>query len=457
MYTHHGKLADLHTHLNGCIGSVDFLESLQGREVDWTAYQSNYQRAYGVFPPIAEILERHGRGDTGARTEFERLFVFGDDDGGNFDRFQAKYDILIHGSASAWFTNGEAPLSALIDEKCTFIHKTMARQRQQNVGYIEQRMTLGSRYTQAQAKELLLAMLRSYGEYEDSDIQARLAISLPRDNPWPAWEAVRDAALGPSGHALTGIDFCYFEEGHPPKEQRELFDEVKDFNRRHPERALAILYHVGESFSDKSLESAVRWVHEAAELGAHRLGHAISLGVDPEHFGKHRRSESVGERIDQLNYDLRHREGLAGFGVQVDTADITAKLERINALPVEHRLTVEYDDRKLDELRKRQRYAISCVQALGAIIEICPTSNRRIGGISRPEHHPVKQFIASDAPFVVATDNPGSFGITLADELTWVAEYHQLPGDEMECIVARSWASRSEVLTGRLSDFIGRG
>ena len=86
---------------------------------------------------------------------------------------------------------------------------------------------------------------------------------------------------------------------------------MKDFNHRHPERALAILYHVGESFDDKSLESAVRWVHEAAEFGAHRLGHAISLGVDPRLYGNHIRNESVAERIDQLNYDLNHRDGLA--------------------------------------------------------------------------------------------------------------------------------------------------
>ena len=110
-------------------------------------------------------------------------------------------------------------------------------------------------------------MLKTYSEYEGSDIEPRLAVSLPRNNPWPDWEVTKEVALGAYGHLLTGIDFCYLEEGRPPKEQRELFEAVKDFNRMHPERALAILYHVGESFSDKSLESAVRWVHEAAELG----------------------------------------------------------------------------------------------------------------------------------------------------------------------------------------------
>ena len=179
-------------------------------------------------------------------------------------------------------------------------------------------------------------------------------------------------ALGPSGRFLTGIDFCYLEEGHPPKEQRELFDAVKDFNRRHPERALATLYPVGESFNDESLESAVRWVHEAAELGSHRLGHAISQGVDPDQFGKHSRSENVEERIDQLRYDLRHREGLAKFGVRVDILRTREELGRISAFPIDHRLTIEYDIAKLDELRQRQKYAIGCIRALGSVIDSLP-------------------------------------------------------------------------------------
>ena len=451
MYAHYRKLADLHTHLYGCIDSADFLAFLLDRDVNWTAYNDNFQKVYGHCPPIAEILERCRRGIADARAEFHRLFVFGDDDAGNFDRFQAKYDILLHGSASTAFSRNEVPLSALVNDVCLFIHKTVARQRQRRIGYLEQRITLGRRYTQAQAKELLLAMLSVYAEYQDSDIQPRLAISLPRENPWPAWEVVREMALTPSGRFLTGIDFCFFEEGHPPKEQRELFNSVKDFNESYPERALAILYHVGESFNDKSLESAVRWVHETAEFGAHRLGHAIALGVHPDRYGNHSRSESVEERIDQLGYDLRHRDGLAKHGVHVDVAGIAEELERIRVFPADHRLTVQYDDRKLDELRQRQKYAIGCIRQLGAVIEVCPTSNRRIGGISNPEHHPVKQFLSNNAPFVIATDDPGIFGTTLSDEIDWVREHCQLPHDVLEHIVDLSWSSRSEVLTGRLS------
>ena len=451
MRAHHGKLADLHTHLYGCIHSSDFLDFLLDREVDWTRYQSNFHEVYGVSPPVDEILDRCRSGVADARTEFDRLFVFGDDDAGNFDRFQAKYNILNHGGSLAGFWRGETPAPVLADEVGRFIRTIIDRQRRQGVGYVEHRMNLGPDSAQVQSRELLAAMLRTYAEHEDAGIQARLAVSLDRGNPWPNWEVVRDAALGPLGHLLTGIDFCYLEEGYPPRDQRALFNEVHDFNRRHPERALAILYHVGESFNDKSLESAVRWVHEAAELGAHRLGHAIALGVDPDRYGRHIRSESAAERADQLNYDLRHGDGLAGFGVHVDAAAVAEELQRISALPADHRLTIAYDDAKLDELQRRQRYAIDCIRALGSVIEVCPTSNRRIGGITNPEHHPLRRFLASDAPFVIASDDPGIFGTTLADEMAWASEHHLLTDDTMERIVDLSWSSRSEVLTGRLS------
>ena len=76
--------------------------------------------------------------------------------------------------------------------------------------------------------------------------------------------------------------------------------------------------------------------------------------------------------------------------------------------------------------------------------------NRRIGGITSPEHHPLKQFLASDAPFVIASDDPGIFGTTLADEIARVTEHHHVADDVMARIIDLSWSSRSEVLTGRL-------
>ena len=443
------RFADLHLHLYGSIHSQDYLDYVIDRSVDWTAYEAAFQEAYGESPAVQEILDSCRQGQVGARKRFEELFVFGDKDSGNFARFQAKYNMLIPGSKWAISPEEISDFSPLVNEVCGFMRQIVERQRRQNIRYAEQRMTLSPSLSPSNSKALLEAMLRTYSAYDEGYFQPRLAVSLPRANPWPAWEAVRQATLGPFGSLLTAIDFCYLEEGFPPKLQRELFEEVKDFNRQNPERALAILYHVGESFTDKSLESAIRWVHEVAEMGANRLGHAIALGVEPDKFGSHSRSETVTERIDQLAYDLRNLKGLRQCGVNLEETEILCELERLGSMNSGRTLTVEYDEARLDEVRARQTYAIDCIKAIGAVVEVCPTSNLRIGGITRPEHHSLVKFVAEDVPFIIGSDDPGIFDTTLANEIELAMDIAGLSQDYYDEIVERSWLSRSELLSGR--------
>ena len=444
------RLADLHLHLLGSIHPWDCLEFIKQQAVDWESYERDFQEAYGQVPAIRAILKRCNAGSPGALEEFKKLFVFSDQDAGNFARFQAKYNLLVSGIGWTKSLLPDSQFPKYVTEICGFAHRIIARQRRQNIGYAEQRMTLNPRLTKAQAKYLLEALLKAYSEYSDSDIQPRLAVSLPRDDPWPGWEVTTELALGPYGHLLTGVDFCYLEEGHPPKDQRQFFSEASAFNRRHPERALAVLYHVGESFEDKSLESAIRWVHEAAEMGAHRLGHAIALGVNPDKYGVHSRLEPVSERIAQLEYDLLHAAGLRDSGVTIEVELINRELQQLAGLPKSHQLNVGYDQRRLEELRARQSYAIHRIRDLGSVIEVCPTSNRRIGGISQDDHHPLIQFVTNDAPFVVATDDPGIFDTTLAEEIEASVAIAGLESEAYDEIAQRSWRHRSEVLVGRV-------
>ena len=274
-------------------------------------------------------------------------------------------------------------------------------------------------------------------------------MSLPRDDPWPSWEIVERLARAPGGHAITAIDFCFVEEGDPPKAKAELYAAVADFNVRHPDRALARLHHVGESFTDKSLESAIRWVQETAEMGCDRLGHAIALGVDPAAFGAHLRTESVDERRDQLRYDLAHADGLARHGVAVDRGAVESELRALEPARAEDVVEIVYDAARLDEVRARQDYAMERVRATGAVIEVCPTSNRRIAGLVDEDHHPVHRFLERGMRVVVASDDPGILGTDLHAELDWVARVVGLDREQRDGLAAASWGARSEVLSGR--------
>ena len=439
-------LAELHVHTLACLRPLDVLRHLaSSRRVQWDRYEAEMRGAYGYVPPAQQIVDRYRQGDAGAAAEFEDVFVFGDADAGNFARFGAKFSLLAAGLAVIDPTAEPEEVAA---EEARFISAIRAELVRQGVSYAEQRVAFGVDIDTPRNRASLDTLLSMY-HGGDARITERLAISLARHNPWPGWELVQKLALGPYGGVLTGIDFCNIEEGNPPKDVARLCDAVHDFNQAHPDRALAILYHVGESFTDKSLESAVRWVHEAAELGAHRLGHAIALGIDPDVYGPHTRAESVAERRDQIGYDLHHCAGLRAAGVAIDPTALRAELADLAALPEDASVTVTYDTVRLDEVRHRQTYAMSCIRSTGAIVEVCPTSNRRIGGIVDPAHHPVHRFLAAGLPIVVGSDDPGVFGTTLGNELDWVCEHTGGGAVLRHQLIESAWNSRSELLTGR--------
>ena len=441
-------LAELHLHLYGCIRGSDLLEFLAGQdEIAWDRYAQAMEAAYGAVPPVEDLVDRYRRGDRDAAAAFEEMFVFGDADAGDFGRFSAKFQLLTVGS-----NFGRQPKSspeALRAEVAAFARGIRESHLRGGVSYSETRILLGPDLDDPEDRVCIDTLLSDYSG-PGHGITERLALSLYRSDPWAGWDRVQELALGPWGASVTGIDFCHVEEGHPPKDKAAFFSAVADFNRSHPERALAILYHVGESFRDKSLESAIRWVQEAAELGAHRLGHAIALGVDPDVFGLHERTETVSERRDQLAYDLEHRVGLESCGVRIDPAEISEELSRLSRMPDGALVAISYDRTRLDEVRARQDYAMARVRASGAVVEVCPTSNRRIGGITDPAHHPVHRFLAAGLPVVVSSDDPGIFGTSLEAEVDWVCQNCSSDDDGLrDRLVETAWNSRSEILTGR--------
>jgi hypothetical protein len=439
-------LAELHLHLYGCLRGRDVLQMLaRSDRPSWERYEPKYEKVFGRPSPARALLDRFRGGDESAVTEFEELFVFGDGDAGSFARFQAKFDLIAAASIVGVAARAAEHIPRALEEIRVAANMVLDDQERDGIGYAEQRFFFGAG-TLPQLIEQGLATILDVYRTRRKPI-GRLAPSLPRSDPWLHWEIVQRLALSERGEALTGVDFCFIEEGHPPKEQRELFAAVRAHNERHPERALAILYHVGESFEDKSLESAVRWVHEAAEMGAHRLGHAIALGVDPDAYGAHVRTESVEERRDQIAYDLRHADDLARYSVHVDRAALQRELALLSDRT--EPLSIVYDHRRLHEVRARQRFAMRAVRGHGAVVEVCPTSNLRIGGLRDPLHHPVRRFLEEDVPIVVASDDPGIFGTHLRAELEWVAKHVGLDQEGVEALVSRSWQSRSEVLTHR--------
>ncbi|MEW6751911.1 MAG: hypothetical protein AB1505_13185 [Candidatus Latescibacterota bacterium] len=280
-------------------------------------------------------------------------------------------------------------------------------------------------------------MAQSVRQASGAGFEARYIVSLPRGSAVESYRLVRllldrHPELVPT---VVGLDLCVVEEGHPPQTARDLFATLQADNQRDPERALEVVYHVGETFFDKSLESAVRWCHEAALLGARRLGHCLALSLDPgvavrRRAGAHE-AETAAERRDQIAYDLHHREALVRCGVEVDVGRLRAEQEHLWAAPDSALVTRPYTPARLEEVRRRQTGVLQELAERGTVVETCPTSNLYIGGVPAPADHPVRRFLASPADLVIGADDPGVFGSTLAAEVDWVARHGGLEPDAL--------------------------
>ena len=134
-------LAELHLHLFGCIRPMDLLRLLSARgEVRWDLYEAGMEAAYGTVPPAREVVERYRRGDAEAAAEFEDLYVFGDEDAGNFDRFQAKGNLM---ALSLALNDPEAGPAEIAAETAEIVAGIRADHIRHGISYAEHRILFG--------------------------------------------------------------------------------------------------------------------------------------------------------------------------------------------------------------------------------------------------------------------------------------------------------------------------
>ena len=89
------KTGELHVHIGGCLTAEDLFEL--GRDafeqIDWTLFVDSFEKAYGERPDPAAIY-RLGLDGSGADA-LRPYCVYGAEEGGDFARFQAKFNFSI--------------------------------------------------------------------------------------------------------------------------------------------------------------------------------------------------------------------------------------------------------------------------------------------------------------------------------------------------------------------------
>jgi adenosine deaminase len=365
--------SDLHVHLHGCLSPEDLWElgkdryqEARAKELLW--YQGEYQRVFGRSPKYQDYWEKENGLDL-LKADFLAPGIL------TFDQFQAKFNLII--------------ALCPIGSEDFGVQENIIRRRSREPGLeiFEARTLIPLWMKSTDASRYLKNFCQKVTDLNSElPLETKLVFSLFRD-PAQAIEHYRWIRAFMDAHpalaqVISGVDLAFREEGYPPELYRGLFSEMKEDNRR-SQKKLDFLYHVGESFDDKSLFTAIRWILEAHELGATRLGHAIALGIPPK--DRPEPPESTWEMFRTEAWLKEQGGALKEFGYRGD-------------------------------LESFQKACRSLLKEKGAVIEICPTSNLRIGRIQDLKNHPAKVFMEEGLSYVLGTDDPGIFDTDLKKE-----------------------------------------
>ncbi len=114
----------------------------------------------------------------------------------------------------------------------------------------------------------------------------------------------------------------------------------------------------------------------------------------------------------------------AGLGITVHAGEFTGPagiwtaIYQLGATRIGHGITAVQDPRLLDRLRESR-----------VTLELCPTSNIRLGLVPSLAKHPVGELVRAGVAVTINSDDPILLGTTLSDELEGVARTHPLGKD----------------------------
>jgi len=401
------RRSDWHVHLYGCPTAEDLwtlgrdrYQSQAGR-LEW--YAAEYEKAEGRHPE----WQKYWQSDNGLELLRQDYIV---DRSMTFAPFQARFNLII-------------ALAALSPDDTTVLTRVLNQHHLHGVQYIEYRFLMPATFTDEALdrylKQYLQAILASE-QNSGGTFMPRAVLTMPRDNQMlmPLYGKLRRwmTANPKLSKMIAGLDFCMFEELHPPSAKIEFMAQLQRDNTANPAQILPVYYHVGETFETIQLASSVRWVAQAADLGVARLGHAVSLGIDPELLRDHTVHELVSQRHEHLQWLLAEKDSLARDGYQVDLPLITKELSTLQHSKPADRLPFTYDTAGIDDCRHFQGAIMQRIKRKDAVIESCISSNLRLGKNLTLPTHPLRRFADAGLNICLGTDDPGIFCTDLKQE-----------------------------------------
>jgi len=432
---------DLHVHLYGSLTAEDLYYLHSRNTPRWNYFIDSYKNTYNKIPDTENLFKYKTNADQkNSKTLLDEYYYFLEP--GDFQKFQTSFDLVI------------ALSSTEPEELCEMVRRIASRTE----GYSEFRMMFAPGISEIQYSEKVTAIcetMSSENKFRPADSPLRLAMSLHRESGLYLKEYEILKSLQSRNESvrkeLTGIDFCAKEEGFPPREKSDFVERVISDNKKYPDSSLAVLYHVGESYTDKTPESAARWVLESALMGCHRLGHAVALGIDPG-YCRGPVSEIRKERVDHIRFLFDHCEELQAFGYPFDSDQLNAELKNLEKNN-QNEISVMYGDEECAKVRIFQDWAMALIKEKGTVIEVCPTSNIRIANLKKITALPVWRFLERELKIVIGSDDPGILKTDILHEYSLIEEEikkRNIPGLNFRNFRENAEKSVSEILSGRI-------
>lgn len=384
-------LYEVHTHLYGCLDEDDLNWLGSRKPPRWHIYKNSYFNIYKKYPNLEPLFKNrifhYQKLNEQQKNILRSYYIYDNSKPTGFLHFQLCFDFII-------------ALSHTDPEELKEISQRVSYKQKEY--YSEYRMMFNPRISPNEFKEKVLALIEGFSIANKNNTKiSKLIISLNREYPNYEWqyEILKDIQKKDPDEILIGIDFAGYEENDPPINKKSFIEKViKD-------KQFVFLYHVGESFQNKTPSSTIRWIFQVYQWGIHRLGHATCLALTEKLIKNKFYREHAKERIDHLNflielYDSGEKWIPINY-VQKEKKKITDNNQILNII---------YENKELQLHLYFWNYIINNLKQ-SAIIESCPTSNIRIAGFS-----PLSFFEKHQFTICLGADDPGILNTSLEKE-----------------------------------------
>ena len=434
---------ELHLHLYGCLTPKDLFQlgkdRYKARAQALTWFATEYETHVGRRPDWQQYWE----GSEGLELITKDFLAT---DLMRFPEFQARFNLMI-------------ALLPTIEHAVNVLNQVVPEQVKQGISYSEFRIfvppVLGPEDLKKYFDALADGAAKSNSSYKNIHT-SRVVLSVSR-NPqvfMQQYQVLRDLQKISKTVAeqITALDFCGVEEGHPPEQLKAVFELIHRDNSAMPERALAILYHVGESFDDMSVFSAMRWIHLSDQMGAHRLGHAAAAGIGIKNSGRFKDGTVFNEPMSEAQLLLDFLKKTVSESSEMgDVCGFLSKIYKEALLKTfgKDRLELSWNSELRHAATALQTWTLNQLAQNGSIVETCPTSNRIIGRIEQEVDLPVFRFNEKNVPLIISSDDPGIFATTLSNEEAICRKEDRISAGAMQSIAKNSQHYRAGILAGR--------